>query len=345
MDLQNKKAIDKSDMWKVISESSDQFKDGTELAKGIKPEGNFQSITISGMGGSALPGNLVRTYLDGLIGEKRLLKKNFSVYQNRTYSLPPEAYADSLNLICSFSGNTEETIDSFQEALDNNLPCIGISHGGKIKDMCEAHGAPHIELPFPYENFQPRMATGYFFSVIVRLLSDCGVIPDVSGEIAEAAERMKKSNIRLEESAKEIARKLKGKTPIIYASPRYKSLAMIWKIKFNENSKVPAFWNYFPELNHNEMVGFTNPQADFSFIFIKDAADNPKNLKRYDVLKDILEKKGMAVETVEMPGDGVFEKMFSTLILADWTSYYLALEYGQDPTPVDMVEGFKKALS
>lgn len=116
---------------------------------------------------------------------------------------------------------------------------------------------------------------------------------------------------------------------------------MVWKIKINENSKTPCFWNYFPELNHNEMVGFTNPQADFSFLMLKDGNDHPQNQKRFDVMAELMRKRGMDVEIIDMVSGSVFYKIFATLYLGDWVSYYLALAYGQDPTPVDMVEEFK----
>ena len=148
-----------------------------------------------------------------------------------------------------------------------------------------------------------------------------------------------------ENQGKELASKIRGKTPVIYSSPKYKPVAMIWKIKINENAKTPAFWNFFPELDHNEMVGFTNPQGKFFIIMLKDSEDDPRNLKRFDATSKLLREKGVESEIVEMHGNNVFSKMFSSLNLADWTSYYLALEYGQDPTPVDMVEKLKKILA
>lgn len=148
-----------------------------------------------------------------------------------------------------------------------------------------------------------------------------------------------------EEKGQELAKKLFGRTPVIYASPKYKSVAMIWKIKMNENAKTPAFWNFFPELNHNEMVGYTNPQGKFFIILLRDLDDNPKNLKRYDATASLLNSIGIESEIIDMEGENVFIKMFSSINYADWASYYLALEYGQDPTPVDLVEKLKKILA
>lgn len=331
--------VDKYNLKKVIQEEYKQIQEGLALAKNVKFDHKFDSIMISGMGGSALPGNVLRIFINSTY--KGSTERRLQVFQNRFYCLPVEAYNNSLNIICSYSGNTEETIASFQECLDNNLPCVGISNGGKIKEMCLANNIAHIEVPYPFDNFQPRMATGYFVFSIFQLLINSGLIKFDVTQLGEISEKLKEATDELEERGKALAKKLVGKTPIIYAGTRFKSIANIWKIKINENAKTPAFWNYFPELNHNEMVGFTNPQAKFFFVMLLDKEDHPQNIKRFAVMKDLMAKKGMEGEIVEVTGDNVFEKVFSALCLGDWTSYYLALEYGIDPTPVDMVEEFK----
>lgn len=336
------KNIDKFNLRRVILDEYKQIEEGLELAKGIEFDKSFKSITISGMGGSALPGNVLRIFVNSTYKDSD--RKRLAIFQNRFYSLPPEAYEDSLNFICSYSGNTEETISSFEEALKNNLPCIGISNGGRIEEMCKENNVPHIKIPYPYENFQPRMATGYFVFSIFQVLINSGIIEFDTKELSETARRLEEATKDIEEKGRELADKLVGKTPIIYSSIYFKMLAHIWKIKINENSKTPAFWNFFPELNHNEMVGFTNPQADFYFIMLRDNGDHPQNIKRFDVMADLMKKKGMEVKIIDVEGKNVFEKVFSSLYLGDWTSYYLALNYNQDPTPVDMVEEFKELI-
>jgi len=333
--------VDKSDLRKVILSTADQFIEGLELAKNIKIEGEFQSITISGMGGSALPGNVLRVFVNNVLTASQ---KRLPIFQSRTYNLPPEAYENSLNIICSYSGNTEETISAFQEALDNNLTCVAISNGGKIEEMCKENNVPFVKLPYPYENFQPRMATGYFVFSIFQILVNIGLIEDIREDIVSAANKLQKRIIKSEEAGKSIAKKLVGKTPIIYTTTKFKPLAMIWKIKINENAKTPAFWHYFPELNHNELVGFTNPQAEFFFVFLRDTDAHPQVLKRFDVTMRLMKEKGMTTQIIDIMGDSILEKLFATIALGDWTSYYLALEYDQDPTPVDMVEDFKEIL-
>jgi glucose/mannose-6-phosphate isomerase len=336
--------IDKSGFREFILGVPAQFEAGFKLAENVRVEGDFQDVTISGMGGSALPANLLREYCNSLF-KKNPNYKPFQIHINRYYTLPPESYTSkTLNFIASYSGNTEETLSSLEEARSAGLTYIGISAGGKLEELCKEYGAPHIKLPMPHPNFQPRMGTGFFFAPMFQLLVNQGLVPDARQELINSAAKINQKMASLESRGIELAKKLVGKTPIIYGSPKHKPVAMVWKIKINENAKTPAFWNFFPELNHNEMVGFTNPQSNFFIVMLKDTDDDPRNIKRYEITAQLLKTKGIESEIIEMDGDDVFEKMFTSISLADWTSYYLALEYEQDPTPVHMVEELKKLL-
>lgn len=344
MDFDPKK-IDKSNLRQVIIDSPSQIKVGLSLAAGIKIPGKFKTVIVSGMGGSALPANLLRTYCNSLF-QIHPQYKPFEIHINRYYSLPPESYAqNALNFIASYSGNTEETISSLEQAHNAGLSFIGFSSGGKVEELCRKYKAPYIKLPVPYPNFQPRMGTGYFFGSMFQLLVNQNLLPDTTNKLLSLAGQLNSRMGYFEKKGIELARKIKGKTPVIYSSPKYKPVAMVWKIKINENAKTPAFWNFFPEMDHNEMVGFTNPQANFFTIMLKDAEDHERNKLRYEPTMRLLKEKGIESEILDMEGDNVFYKIFSSINLADWTSYYLALEYGQDPTPVDMVEKLKKILA
>ncbi len=337
--------LDTYNFRQMIIDSPDQFAVGFEIAKDAKVEGDFKSIMISGMGGSALPGNLFRVYLSDLAKRGRLSGDRIGIFQNRFYGLPHEAFDHCLNFVCSYSGNTEETIASFEEALKNNLPCIGFSSGGKIETMCHEHGVPHVKMPIPAEGFQPRVGTGYFFGAMYRVLINQGLVPDTQDEILGYIEKLKAETARFEEEGAALSEKLVGKTPVIFGTTRFKSVAMIWKIKINENAKTPAFYNFFPELNHNEMVGYTNPQGKFIVVMLRDETDDFAPMqKRFEVTAKLLREKGVEVEMIDMSGESVFEKMFGSILIADFASYYLALKYGINPTPVDMVEDLKKML-
>lgn len=328
----------------VILSESEQFEQGFKVAGSVMVRGEFDAIVLSGMGGSALPGDVLSVIIDDIERRYSPQLEPLRVHVNRSYALPRLAYHNSLNFVCSHSGNTEEALSVLLEVIKHKLPVVGISSGGKLEETCQEHGVPHVKLPIPQESFQPRMATGHFVSVILHVLIESDLLPDVRDELLKSAPELKQSVTESELLGKEIAETLVGKTPVVYASDKFKALAMIWKIKFNENAKTPAYWNAFPELNHNEMVGYTQPQADFSMLLLRDHLDNERNKKRYDVFGEIMASRGFPVRVLDIPGSTIYTQIFNTLVLGDWVSYYLALAYGMDPTPVDMVEDFKKRL-
>lgn len=337
--MKNLSSIDKENLRQVIIDSPKQLGKGLELAKGIKVSGTFNNVVVSGMGGSSLPIDILRTYLNSLYQTKEI--KEFELIQNRTYSLPHESYNKCLNIFSSYSGSTEETLASLKEAIENNLPSIGIATGGKLIEMCQASSVPFIILPAGVE---PRYATGYFFGSILQILVNQGMITDKVDDTLALSDRLEKEVLRLEDRGEELAESLVGKTPVIYASDKFRSVAMIWKIKINESATSPAFYNVFPELNHNEMAGWGRPQGKFQIITLLDKSEHPQIVKRMHITADLLKEKGVPTTIIEMEGSDVLNKIFNTLLLGDWVAYYLALSYGQDPTPAKMVNDFKKLL-
>src|SRR4030043_547326 len=337
--------IDKENLYQVIENIPSQLMEGLEVAKDVKVDGKFKSIMISGMGGSALPGNLLRIYLHDLFRQNPSTNHPFGVFQNRFYTLPPESFDNCLNIISSYSGNPEETISSFEEALKNKLPCVGVAAGGKVIEMCRENKVPFVLMPPKEILLEPRMATACNFAAVFQVLVNSGMIKSKRSEFEEAAKKLKEKGPEFEEQGEKIAEELLGKTPVVYGPTKFKSLAMIWKIMINENAKTPAFWNFFPELNHNEMVGFTKLQGKFQLVVLRDNRDHPRNLKRIDITSDILKDYGVDSTIVDMPEDGMLYRIFATLQIGCWASYYLALKYGVDPTPVEMVEELKERLT
>ncbi|MBI4097949.1 MAG: hypothetical protein HY426_02815, partial [Candidatus Levybacteria bacterium] len=210
------KNIDKSNFRQFILDVPKGFEVGLNLAKGVKIEGNFENVTVSGMGGSALPANLLRVYCNSLF-KKNPQYKPFEIYINRYYSLPLESQSSkSLNFITSYSGNTEETISSLEQARLAGLKFVGLSSGGRVEELCKQYGVPHIKLPLPHPNFQPRMGTGYLFGAMLALLVNQGLVPDTTSELKAQATKLESSMNDFEERGKSLAKKLVGKTPVIY---------------------------------------------------------------------------------------------------------------------------------
>ena len=337
--------LDTYNMRRVIFEEYKQFREGYSAFSSaeISQFKKVNKVMLFGMGGSALPGDLMASYLEMMFRKEGVSPFLFQVF--RSYTLPSRSDAQTLHIVCSHSGNTEETLSVFDEIIKKKLPVIGVASGGKLQERCREAEIPFVKLPIPFEGFQPRMATGHFFSILLHILESFHFLPQgICQALLKEEEMLKKTIQDKEPIGKELADFFVEKTPLVYASDDMAILAMIWKIKMNENAKTPAFWNRFPELNHNEMVGFTQPQAEFAFLLLRDADDDPRILKRYEVFEELMSERGHSVRVLDIDGKNMYSKVFATLSLGDWASYYLALRYGLDPTPVDMVEDFKKML-
>jgi glucose/mannose-6-phosphate isomerase len=294
----------------------------------------FRSFILVGMGGSHLAGDIFQAVAPGF---------NLSVHQD--YGLPLWPFAalkDTLVIVSSYSGNTEETISAFEKALAKQVPVAAISTGGKLLEMAKKHGVPYIQLPDT--GLQPRMATGFMLKALAKITGR----EDLLSQATEAGRRLHPEEFQ--ERGRALAQKLKGKIPVVYASNRNYCIAYMWKIKLNETAKIPAFYNVFPELNHNEMAGFDaqpstkNLSERFYFVFLHDSEDEERIQKRMSILESLYAKRELPVETVGLQGSSRMERIFSCVLLADWAALYTAQFYGIDPELVPMVEEFKKLI-
>jgi glucose/mannose-6-phosphate isomerase len=321
--------LDTCNLRQVIIGYPNQLKVGQEFAKNTKvPKKDFSNLIICGMGGSALPADLLVNFFQNNGGSP------LPIYVCRDYNLPANASSNSLVFISSYSGNTEETVSCLEKAREIQANIVVFTAGGKLEELAKKYQLSLVKYEIDYKNFQPRYAVTYAFMAMHQTLTNL--------ELTDTIDKLPDVEpLSFEEKGKKIAQKIKGKTPIIYASNRLKTIAKNWKIKINENAKTPAFWNYFPELNHNEMVGFTNPQGNFISLMLIDENDSEKIKKRAKITAQLYKEKGLNIEIINLGGESYLEKILRALVLGDWVSYYLALEYNQDPTPVDMVENFK----
>ena len=285
---------------------------------------------ILGMGGSHLAADLIAAYKP---------EADIIVYSDYGLNFPESVLASALIVASSYSGNTEEVIDGFETAVQKNLAVAVIATGGKLIELAQKHQKPYIELH--NTGIQPREALGFSLRALLKIMGDEKTLK----ETESLAESLRPEEIR--EKAQSLANRLKGHIPVIYTSQKKASVGYIWKIKLNETGKVPAFCNVVPEMNHNEINSFEVPALaeKFYFLFLEDSYDHPRVQKRMSVAADLFVKKGLKVEKIKLSGENHFHKIFSSLILADWVSFYLAEQYGLDPEQVPMVEEFKKLIS
>lgn len=331
------KTSDPSDMYSMIANYPKQFAKGFRLAEGIQLPQDIKEVVIAGIGGSALAPDIVISFF------KDELSVPITVH--RSYSLPPKISDRTLVIAVSFSGNTEETLSATKLAYEQKSRIVAVTSGGALELFARERALPLVLLTKESDNFQPRMSSGYVIAVLTQLLINAGVLSESARQtLLRTADAVGK--MYLPQLGKNIAALLPGYTPLIYASDRYWPVARIAKIKINENSKVPCSWNVLPEMNHNEMVGFTNSQGVKYFaLVLQDPEDDPRINRRMGVLTGMLQEKGIKSFIVKMPGTNKYERTIGTLMLMDWVSYWLALELGIDPTPVDIVEEFKAAMA
>jgi len=324
--------MEMNDMRKIILDFPRQFKAGLEAAEKVKIKGSFNKIILCGMGGSALPGDILK-----IVAKE--LGMNLPIYIHRNYGLPYFADKNSLIICISYSGDTEETVSALKEAIKKGLKVLGISSGGELTILCKRDRIP---VAIVSKGYQPRMALGFQFASLIKILTNCKLVKN-SLEAISSLERDLKPE-RFEMTGKKLAEKLYKKTPILYASEKFEGLTRVWKNKINESPKTLAIINFFPEINHNELSGFINPQGKFHLLVFKDPKDNPKILKRIDLTVKIIERKGTKTDIIEISGDNIFLKIFSNIVLGDWAFYYLSQKYGIDPIEIKLQKDFKKKL-
>ena len=348
MALKNKKSkiknqkYDRSNMRQIILDFPRQFRTGIEAARGVTLKPGVlmrlpENIIICGMGGSGLPGDILVTL------------RPLDVFSYKSYRLPPQAGNESLIICISYSGDTEETLSSFNTARSRKLPLISITTGGKLAELSKKYGIPLAKIPGP--KIPPRLALGEMFAALIQVLVNHNILgSEISEEVLKVGAFLKSEGFGIQ--GKKLAEKIFEKIPIIYASRRFREIGWIWKNSLNETAKVLAICNYFPELNHNETVGFWRinemqiPNEKLYVIILRDPEDShPRILKQMAISKDLIEEEEIKVKFIDMAGKTMLEKIFSTVILGFWTAYWLALEYKVDPTPIKAIEELKRRLA
>jgi len=327
--------LDSQNLHAIIKALPQQFLDGYNSTD-IKISPDTKKILFVGMGGSALPANLVKTYLSTT---KTTLQASIKI--NRDYHLPRVVDNNWCGFFSSYSGNTDEVLTCLEKAQKRGLKNIIImAHGGKLKEIAEKKNYTLIQIP---DTKQPRMAYGFYVGALLKILASSKLIKfDVNAFMADV-KKAQSIGAQIEAHAKKMAKASQNKIVLVYATNRWKYLAMVWKINFNENAKTQSFWNAFPEMNHNEMVGFTHLLAKYKTFIINDPDEDSSNIKRAQVFTKLFKNK-LNIEVIEMPAGSDMYKMVTTLQLGLWTSYYLALLKKIDPAPVDIVEKFKKLM-
>jgi len=320
------------------------YSDAARLAKPVKV--NFskpQAIIVAGMGGSAIGGELLKDWARDRI--------DVPIETCREYSLPKYANKNTLVFVVSYSGETEETLSVLLDAVKRKCMIFCISSGGKIHEFAERTNLPSLRVP---AGMAPRATLPYLFMPTLTILGKIGLVSHVEGEISEtigilkqvsgenSPERQSSSNF-----SKALAVNINGTVPTVYGFGFYRGVAQRLKTQFNENSKNPAKWEFFPELNHNEIVGWEEAKAFakcFSAIFVRDDDEPAEIRQRIEVTKELMCAQKLHLFEIRGRGKSSLAKMSSVICTGDFTSVYLAVLRGIDPTPVKTITVLKERL-
>lgn len=299
------------------------------------------SIVVAGMGGSALGGLFMQRWLAD--------KLPVPIIIDRDYDLPAFVGPETLVVVSSYSGNTEEDLSELDQALKADARVILMSSNGELAKRAEAENLPIIKIP---SGFQPRLAVLYEIKALACLFDHMGLSDGAAEELEKAGGWLPQqisgwvADIETTKNpAKQIAKELLGCSVVIYGGPTLGMQAFKWKIDMNENAKHAAFFYEFPEMNHNEFLGWKNPRDKLlKVVQLQSSLDNDRIAKRWEITNKLLSGQMPKPIVVQAEGETKLEQMLWTQLLGDYVSLYLAFLNGVDPTPVDMIEKLKKEL-
>lgn len=327
----------------IAAEQWQQVKYDAVVENGDHDAREVTKIVVTGMGGSALAALLFQAW------KAAELTVPFEVV--RGYDLPAYVDASTLVIASSYSGNTEETLSALEQATARGAQVGILAAGGELIDIARDQSIAHVVIP---GGMQPRMAMLANLRALVTLLGHFGVVSDeVNTEIAQTADWLHEESAQWvpdvstdKNYAKQTALLAVGKSPVIYGGRLTGPVAYKWKISWNENAKNVAFWNVFPEMNHNEFMGWASHPVDkpFAVFDLLSSFEHERILKRFEISDRLLSGKQPKAMPVQLAGDTVLKQLLWGCILADFVSIYVAILNGVDPTPVELVEKLKAEL-
>lgn len=350
MDLNDYTSFTKIDTQNYLAEIENlpkQLENAYQQGLGLSlPEWqNIQRVLIAGMGGSAIGADLLAAYATPVCPVPIIVQRN--------YTLPAWASGpDTLVIASSHSGNTEETLVAFEQASKRGCRILALCTGGKL-----AEAARDLNIPlWTFEHSgQPRAAVGYSFGLLLALLARIGLIPDPTGELSGAitAMRTQQASLHAELSvvhnpAKRLAGQLVERWVMVFGAEVLEPVARRWKTQINELAKAWAQFEALPEANHNALAGLQQPEQALSAamaLFLRASSYHPRNLLRTELTKQAYMLEGLNTDFVDAQGETPLAQQWTTLHFGDYAAYYLAMLYEIDPTPIPMLEGFKRQLA
>ncbi len=343
-DSEGMQRIDKSNMLDFCVKAANHYKKSAQTAQKIKLDyPTPENVVIAGMGGSAIGGELVKDLIR--------TTSQVPVEVCREYTLPAYAGEKTLVVLASYSGDTEETLSSFLEALRRKCMVCCLSSGGNLIKQSKRLNVPYLEVQ---ANFPPRAALPHMLMPLLKIMEQINLAPSFKSDFSEATKLLEKVSAQnapeksaAENPAKMLAQNLLGASPVVYGWGVYRGVALRYKQQFNENAKVPAKCEVFSELNHNETMSWEKPGTlsnCFGVVFLRDKAEPVEIRSRIETTIELMQPSVPKMFEVWAQGKGPLARMLSMILVGDFASVYLAMLRGLDPTPVETVSVMKKKI-
>lgn len=345
-DVKHFQELDSKGMLAEIDGLPGQLETAWELGQhgDLPAMASIRQIVVAGMGGSAIGGDLLAAYVSPTC------RVPISVW--RGYGLPAHAQgADTLVIASSHSGNTEEILSGYDQAKQARIPLLAMTTGGELARRARADGIPVWTYDHPG---QPRAAVGFSFGLLLAAAARLGVVDDLAAAVAGAAAAMRAQASSLtadipaaRNPAKRMAGQLMERWPIIIGAEILAPVARRWRTQIAEVAKALAQFEELPEMDHNMLAGVENPEPRFAqtmVIFLRCPSLHPRVLKRIDITRELFMVEGFNTDTIDSQGDHPLQHMWTSLHFGDYTSFYLAMAYETDPSPVHSIEGLKARL-
>jgi len=350
-DKQQIHAVDSGNMLGLLEDFSEQLRQakqiGENLAVDPKLGAGVSQIVFSGMGGSGLAADLARALLCELVPLPMMM--------NRGYRIPQFVRKNTLFICVSYSGNTEESLECFEEALKCGARVLVVGSGGELAKRAIKRSVPTISVP---QGFPPRMAVGFLSVPLLLFFKKLGLAAEAlnSDDWLETMELVRSigreqcgADIPFEKnSAKQLARRIFERYPVIYSgADGFDVVALRWRGQIEENAKTLASHHVLPEMNHHELAGWEVPVAlldRFTVLLLRDCGEHPQVARRMILTRQRIERKAEVCD-VWSQGKSRLARMFSLIHLGDWVSFYLAILYGNDPTSIQVLDDLKASLT
>lgn len=299
------------------------------------PKKEFKNVILTGLGGSGIGGSIVQNYVSD--------KMQVPFLVNKDYFLPSFVNQDTLVIASSYSGNTEETLSAVNQALKAKATVIIITSGGKLADIAQKKKLDCILLP---GGMPPRSCLGYSMTQVLYILHYYGYIKnDFEKSIKASIKLLEEEEKDIKKQGKALAKKLIGKTPIIYSAPNFEGVSVRFRQQINENGKMLCWHHVIPEMNHNELVGWRDKDNRRVVVFLRNEDDYERTQMRMDINKPVIKKYTPNIIELWSKGKSYFEKVFYVVNLTDWCSVYLADLHDVDAMDIEVIDNLKNALA